>query len=59
MTNTSIKNAFTQFWYHVILKDNETLISAKEYTDEKILYGTELPPTGTEGQIFLKIEETE
>lgn len=36
MANESIKNAFTQFWNHVIARTGEMITQANEYTDEAI-----------------------
>lgn len=36
MANTSIKEAFAQFWQHVIARTGEMIDQANEYTDEKI-----------------------
>lgn len=36
MANESIINAFAQFWNYVIAKNDETLTSAKVYTDTKL-----------------------
>lgn len=36
MANSSIKEAFTQFWNYVVAKNGETLTAAKEYTNTKV-----------------------
>ena len=46
MANQSIKSAFERFWQHVIAKIEES-------RGENIDYGSSLPSTGEEGDVFL------
>lgn len=53
MANASILAAFERMWHHVILKLDESLISSKKYTDEKLLDFTSNPSTTTLSNVDL------
>lgn len=53
MANASILAAFERMWHHVILKLDESLISSKKYTDEKLSDFTSNPSTTTLSNVDL------